>query len=154
MRLFRAIWLWITSVFFLKRPILTHLEHVDYIVEDKSYFALSWKMEHAYQLKIRTAGFISILKVGSAYMVLPENVAEIDIVISGAWKSQRYIIELKQIVIENKIDFPVKTNMDFKAKFNIQSPNLGFSNIKINSFNASILSKKQIKKIINITYPN
>lgn len=148
------IWLWIKNVFILKEPIFSELDYGDYIAKGKSYFVITWRMKNAYRLKIKSASFKSVLKSGSAYMVLPENNDQLEIILSSSWRSQKCLIKLKQIAINEPIEFPVKVNNSFNAQLKLQIPEPIFLNLKVNSFKAQIVNKKQIKTITNISYPN
>lgn len=154
MRLLYNIWLWVKNIFNLRSPTFAHLDYADYVIEGKSYFVFSWRMKNGYHLKIKKAKFKSLLKSGSAYMVLSDNSDHIEIVISGSWRSQKYLIKLKPIVIDDTIEFPVTMLVSFDARLTIPNIKTNFSKLKMNSFKASIVDKSQIKKIINISYPN
>jgi hypothetical protein len=154
MRKLLIIWLWAKNVFNLKTPIFSSLEYTNYIIQGKSYFIFSWTLKNAYNLKIKTVNYKSFLKSGSAYIAVKDNNDQIEIVISGSWKRQKHLIKLKQIVIDDTIDFPVAMHSSFDAKLTIPNIKTNFSKLKINSFKANIIDKNQIEKIINISYPN
>lgn len=154
MEYFHLAWLWIKNVFILKKPIFSQLDYGNYIAKEKSYFVITWRMKNAYRLKVKSARFKSVLKSGSAYMILPKNNDQLEIIISGSWRSQKYLIKLKQIAINEPIEFPVKLHNSFKAQLKLQPPETMFLSLKVGSFNAQIVNKKQIKTIINISYPN
>ncbi len=134
--------------------ISVNFDYVDYIIESKSYLVFSWQMKNAFRLKIEGLRFRSILQSGSAYLALPDNDETVEIIVYGSWRSQKYILQLKRIVIDDAIEFPVSMRTDFEAQLSIPNLKTKFSELKINPFKAKILETKQIKTIINISYPN
>ncbi|WP_152969737.1 hypothetical protein [Pedobacter sp. Hv1] len=111
-------------------------------------------MKNAYQLKVKSANFTSILNSGSAYIALPGNNDQTTVIISNSWRNQKVLIKLKQIILCNPIEFSASINRSFVATITIPNPKSNFSSIKVNSFKAHIVNKTQIKTIINISYPN
>ena len=154
MRYFNSMWLRIKHIFILRIPMLSHLDYVDYVAEEKSYFVFTWRMKNAYRLKIKSAKFKSHLKSGSAYTALLGNDNHLEIIISNSWRSQKYLIKLRRIIIDNPIEFPVVIRNSFKVQLKLPAPKPNFSRLKVYSFKAQIVDKKQIKTIINISYPN
>jgi hypothetical protein len=153
MRLFSIFWLWIRNVFNFKNPIFSSLDYATYIVEGKSYLVFSWQMHNAFRLRIKRIRFKSILKSGSAYVALADSNDEIEIVVSNLWRAHKYLINLKRIVIDETIEFPVAMLTSFDAKLTIPNMKAKISNLKVNSFKANIVDDKQITRIINISYP-
>ena len=148
------IWLWIRNVFNFKSPIFSHLDYTNYIIEGKSYLVFSWQTKNAFRLKIKGLRFKSILKSGSAYLALPDNDEPVEVIVYSSWRSQKYIVKLKRIVIDDTIEFPVFMLTAFDAKLTIPDIKTKFSKLKLNSLKAKIVETKQIKTIINISYPN
>jgi hypothetical protein len=154
MKHLKIIWLWAKYIFISKSPTLPHLDYVEYIIDGKSYLVFSWKIKNAHVLKIKLEGFRSFLKSGSAYTILTGKSDQLEIIISNSWKSRRYLITLKQITIENTIEFPIRMQTHFDAKFNVPKAKTKFLNLELNPFEVSINNVTLIKNIINISYPN
>lgn len=154
MRKFKIIWLWVRNIFSVGLPNLTKLDYADYIIEDKSYLIFSWGMENAHWLKIKSLKYKSFLKAGSAYIAINGNVDQLEITISNSWRSRKYLLKLHQVSIDKPIEFPATLQSSFQAKIIIPNLKQKFSNLNLNSFKANLPDKKQIKRIINISYPN
>ncbi|TKC12761.1 hypothetical protein FA048_03845 [Pedobacter polaris] len=154
MKQLHLIWLWIKNAFNFKSPVFSQLDYADYIVEGKCYLVFSWQMKNAFCLKIKNIKFKSILKSGSAYVALADNNDKIEVIVYGSWRSRKYSIKLKGVVIDDTIEFPVSMLTEFDAKLSIPNIKTKFSELKMNSFKAKIVETKQIKTIINISYPN
>lgn len=154
MKYLYLIWRWIKSIFNFKKPILSRLDYAGYIIEGKSYFVFSWEMKNAYQLNAKSVGYKTFLKSGSAYMAVTENQNHIEIILSGSWRKRKYLIKLKRIILDVAIDFPISMNNHLEVKLNMPSLKSKFSTLKVYSFNSQLVNDNQIKKIINISYPN
>ncbi|RZK59193.1 MAG: hypothetical protein EOO91_05870 [Pedobacter sp.] len=148
------IWLWTKNAFNFKSPIFLNLNYADFIIEGKSYLVVSWEMKNAFRLKIKGLRFNSILKSGSAYLALIDDNETVEVIVYGSWRSQKYIVKLKRIVIDGTIEFPASMLTSFDAKLAIPNIKTEFFKLKLNSFKANIVQTIQIKNIINISYPN
>ncbi|GGI23269.1 hypothetical protein [Pedobacter mendelii] len=154
MRNFKTVCFWIKNIFTVKLPNLAKLDYADYIIEDKSYLIFSWSMENAHWLKIKSLKYKSFLKSGSAYIAINGNVDQLEIIISNSWRSRKYLLKLHQVSINEPIEFPATLQVSFEAKIVIPNPKQKFSKLKLNYFKANLVDERQIKRIINISYPN
>ena len=109
-------------------------------------------MKNAFRLNIKDLRFKSVLKSGSAYLVLVDGNDVIEVIVSSSWRNQKYLIKLKRIVIDETIEFPASMLTSFAARITIPDMKTNFSNLILNSFKASVVHSKT--KIINISYPN
>lgn len=154
MKYLNLLWLWHKNIFVFGKPIFSQLDYADYIIQSKGYFVFTWKIKNAYRLKIKSIGFKSVLKSGSAYIALHENDNQLEIIISGVWRSKNYLINLKRISINNSIDFPAVMCNNFEIKLNLPTPEPKLAKFKVDTFKVQIIDKKRIKSITNISYPN
>lgn len=154
MRYFRFIWFWIKNSFNLDEPSLVLFDYVDYIAEEKNHFVFSWKMENAFRIKIKSANFKSFLVAGSTYITLLEKVENLEVIISSSWKSRRYLVTLKHITLDTSLDFILNVRSSFSAEIHLMTTQPKISRFTINSFNAKLMDKKYIQKVINLSYPN
>jgi len=154
MRNFKTLRLWARNILTLRGPSLTKLDYEDYIIEDKGYFIFSWALENAHCLKIKSLKYKSFLRSGSAYIAINGHLNQLEIIISNSWRSSKYLLKLHQITIEEPIVFPAAIKCSFEAKIIIPNLKQKISKVKLNSFKVTLSDKKQITRIINISYPN
>lgn len=154
MRNFKSLRVWFRHIFNFRHPNISFLDYANYIIEGKSYFVFSWKMENAYRLKIKSAKYKSNIKSGSAYIAINGNITQLEIIILNSWRGTKHILNLHQLSLDEKIEFPgaLKDRFDVKVKAVILKK--VFSHTKVNPFKVCVSDQAQIKRIINISYPN
>lgn len=154
MRKLRLIFLWLRNIFIVGLPDFYHFEYADYIIVDKSYFIFNWSLKNAYRLKIKSSKYKSFLKAGSAYIAVDSNIEQLELVIAGSWRRKKYLLKLNRINLNTTIDFPAKLKNTFEAKLIIPDVKQKYSKLEVNPFKIAFLQQAELKKIINISYPN
>ncbi|KQR72331.1 hypothetical protein [Pedobacter sp. Leaf176] len=154
MRKLTLFFLWLKNIFIVGGPNFYHFEYADYIIVDKSYFIFNWSLKNAYRLKIKSSKYKSFLKAGSAYIAVDSNIEQLELVIAGSWRSKKHILKLNRISLNTTIDFPAKLKDPFEAKLIIPDVKQKHSKLKVSPFKISFLQQTELKKIINISYPN
>ena len=102
----------IKSIFNLltfNKPRFTILHYADFVINDRAYFLITWQFKSAYKLKIKSLNYTSFKANGSAYVLIPGEINQIDLVISNLWKSKHRGIRLFRTAIATQLDyFPQK----------------------------------------------
>jgi hypothetical protein len=99
----------ILNLFNFHKPSFVVLEYADFVISNKAFFLVSWKIERGYKLSIPGLHFSTYKSSGSAYIAVPDHIDQLELVISNFWKSGRKNIALISQTIHSQVDFfPVK----------------------------------------------
>lgn len=105
----RKVVLSISNLFNFDKPRFTELHYADFVISNKAFFLVSWKIERGYQLSILDLHFSTYKACGSAYIAIPDQLERLELVISNLWRSERKNISLIRQTISSQVDFfPVK----------------------------------------------
>lgn len=102
----------IRYIFNFKTPHFLDIHYVDYMIENKSYFLFSWKYRNAFKLSIKKLDYSTSKSRGSGYIIVPENVNNIEIIISNTWKKTTFQISFSKTKITSQIDFNPQIKFD------------------------------------------
>jgi hypothetical protein len=86
-------------------PRFAQLRYTDLVIGDQAYFLLTWELERGDRLRIKCLNYRSSKSRGSAYIVIPEGVDSVELVISSLWKSVSKNIPLLREPIAAQVDF-------------------------------------------------
>lgn len=136
------------------KPAFSNFHYANHIIEERAYLILSWEMKNAHQLKIKNSHYTSLLKSGSAYVAIKNDVRLLELVTSGTWRSTTYSLPIYPIKFIDAIAYSVTLITQFEANVIIPDPILTNPNLKISNFKVFSVRVPKLKNITNISYPN
>lgn len=120
----------IINLFTYRKPEFTRFHAEDVVMDGKAYFLFSWELENAYRLKIPALRYSTWKHSGSAYLIIPDGVNEIDLLAVTLWRSSTKTCKISRAVVDNPIDFrPVSLRLKLHAG-SVYQPQL---NLKLKS---------------------
>jgi len=80
--------------FAFRKPVFSHLDYIDLIIEDKALFLLSWKVANAHKIEIKPLGRKYYSKESSVIVRLENRPTYINIIASSFWRKNKKCIHL------------------------------------------------------------
>lgn len=99
----------IRYLFVFRQPGFSSLAHVDVVLQNQSYFIISWKLENAFGICIQEMGFFSFNIGSSAYLAIPSSLNSLRLKVFNTWHSQTQVIQLCKTELDTTTVFPLQT---------------------------------------------
>lgn len=107
----------ISNLFNFDKPRFTELQYANFVISNKAFFLVSWKIDRGYKLSILGLHFSTYKAAGSAYIAIPDQLERLELIVSNMWSSERKNITLIRQTISSQIDFfPVKQFKELTAR--------------------------------------
>ena len=95
----------IINLFTYRKPEFARFHAEDVVIEGKAYFLFTWELENAYWLKVPALKYSTSKRRGSAYVVIPDGVDQIELIAVTLWCSARVAFKIRRIAVNILIDF-------------------------------------------------
>lgn len=95
----------IINLFTYRKPEFTRLHAEEVVMDGKAYFLFSWELYNAYRLKIPALKYLTWKRSGSAYVMIPNGVNEVELIAVTLWRSATVAFKIKRAGQERQIDF-------------------------------------------------
>lgn len=144
--------LFLLNLFITERPSFVKLAYVDFIIDNKAIFLISWQLHYSYQISIPELHFHSFKRDSSAYIPVPDNIEYITVKILNSWSYKKETIRLLRLEMPDQIHFD-QPKFNFLQQKNIKIPQVKYAKnkLKIKAFSIFKLKDKTIQ-IKNLNY--
>jgi hypothetical protein len=110
------------NLFNFKKPRFSVLRYADVVIEGKAFFLVSWRIENGYRFSIKVLHYRTHKAAGSAYIAVPDDVLQVELVAANFWRMERRDIRLLRETIAAQVDFYPARQFDDLTLENILIP--------------------------------
>lgn len=133
-------------LFNFKAPVVYHLEHLDFVIEEKMLLLLSWKFKEEYLLSIPTLKKRYRQQELAVILKIPPNVGVININVTSIWRRRKYKLVLKRFKLDEGT-----SQLIIKQFKPLKTPNLTMAEIAIRASPLTLSSPIPFLKKSNIS---
>ena len=90
----------IRNFFNFRKPIVSRLEYIDIVIQDKMLLLLSWEFPRRFWLRVSAPHKRYFSISGSVVLKIPKATTRIHVTVSNWWKKVHYTVELKKLSLD------------------------------------------------------